>query len=195
MTAPIRLETPLSDEDVTRLQVGDFVLLSGSIYTARDAAHERLSQLLRQREKVPLELRGAVIYYCGPTPPRPGRPIGSAGPTTASRMDPFTPIILSQGVKGMIGKGRRSAEVREAILRYRCVYFGAVEGAAALLGQRVKAAEVVAFPDLGPEAIYHFVVEDFPLVVINDILGNDLYDIGLRRFARSSAAALPGAEP
>src|SRR3989304_2052456 len=195
MTAPIRLETPLSDEDVTRLQAGDFVLLSGSIYTARDAAHERLSRLLRQREKVPLELRGAVIYYCGPTPPRPGRPIGSAGPTTASRMDPFTPIILSQGVKGMIGKGRRSAEVREAILRHRCVYFGAVEGAAALLGQRVKAAEVVAFPDLGPEAIYHFVVEDFPLVVINDILGNDLYDVGLRRFARSSAAALPGAEP
>jgi len=95
----------------------------------------------------------------------------------------------------MIGKGRRSAEVREAILRYRCVYFGAVEGAAALLGQRVKAAEVVAFPDLGPEAIYHFVVEDFPLVIINDILGNDLYDVGLRRFARSSAAALPGAEP
>src|SRR3989304_9111901 len=109
MTAPIRLETPLSDEGVTRLQAGDFVLLSGSIYTARDAAHERLSQLLRQREKVPLELRGAVIYYCGPTPPRPGRPIGSAGPTTASRMDPFTPIILSQGVKGMIGKGRRGA--------------------------------------------------------------------------------------
>ncbi len=181
---PIHLTTPLSDDMVGQLRAGDHVLISGVIYTARDAAHERMYHMLQRSEPLPIDLRAQVIYYCGPTPPRPGRPIGSAGPTTATRMDPFTPALLAQGLKGTIGKGRRSPEVREALRLYRCVYFAAIEGTAALLGQRIQAAEVVAFPDLGPEAIYRLVMERFPVVVANDIYGDDIYESGQRQYAR-----------
>lgn len=181
---PIQLTTPLTDPVVERLQAGDSVLLSGRLLTARDAAHEQLCRLLERGEPLPVELGGQVIYYCGPTPPRPGRPIGSAGPTTATRMDPYTPALLGQGVKGLIGKGCRGVEVREALRQYRCVYFAAIEGTAALLGQCVRAATVIAFPDLGPEAIYQLEVERFPAVVANDIFGNDVYEEGRRQYAR-----------
>jgi fumarate hydratase subunit beta len=181
---PIHLTTPFGDETVARLKAGDSVLISGVLYTARDAAHERLHQMLLRGEPLPVDFQDQVIYYCGPTPPRPGRPIGAAGPTTSTRMDAYTPTLLARGLKGMIGKGRRGAEVCEALRRYRCVYLAAVEGTAALLGQRVQSAEVVAFPDMGPEAIYRFVVDQFPAVVVNDIYGNDLYELGRRQYAR-----------
>jgi len=183
---PLRLTTPFTDDVVARLKAGDPVVISGVLYTARDAAHERMHAMLERDEALPVDLRGQVIYYCGPTPPRPGRPIGSAGPTTATRMDLYTPALLAQGVKGMIGKGRRGPAVREALRRFRAVYFAAVEGTAALLGQRVLSADVIAFPDLGPEAIYRFVVDDFPVIVVDDIHGNNLYDIGRRQYARQS---------
>ncbi len=185
--ATFALTTPLGDDDVARLHAGDHVHLSGVVYTARDAAHERLAALLARGETLPVDLRGQVIYYCGPTPPRPGRPIGAAGPTTATRMDPYTPALLVAGLRGMIGKGRRGPEVRAALVRYRAVYFAAVEGTAALLGQRVRAAAVVAFPDLGPEAIYRLEVEAFPVVVANDIYGQDVYELGRRQYLRQGA--------
>ncbi|MGQ0550221.1 MAG: FumA C-terminus/TtdB family hydratase beta subunit [Armatimonadota bacterium] len=182
---PVQIVTPLADDVVGRLKAGDPVLITGVLYTARDAAHERMHRMLERGEALPVDLTGQVIYYCGPTPPRPGRPIGAAGPTTATRMDAYTPALLAAaGVKGMIGKGRRGAEVREALRRYRAVYFAAVEGTAALLGQRVSAADVVAFPELGPEAIYKFVVDRFPAVVANDIYGNDVYELGRRQYAQ-----------
>lgn len=181
---PAALTTPLAPADIARLHVGDEVLLSGVIYTARDAAHERLVRMLASREPLPVELSGEIIYYCGPTPARPGRPIGSAGPTTASRMDPYAPALLEHGVRGMIGKGRRSAAVKDAIRRYGAVYFAAVEGTAALLGRCVRSAEVVAFPDLGAEAVHRLVVERFPVVVANDCHGGDVYDDGRAKFRR-----------
>jgi fumarate hydratase subunit beta len=181
----IRLRTPFPVSDAERLRAGDEVLLSGIVFTARDAAHERLAQLLRDGKPLPVDLRDQVIYYCGPTPARPGRPIGSAGPTTASRMDAYTPALIVYGVRGMIGKGRRSREVREAIKVFHAIYFGAVEGTAALLGERVREAQIVAFPDLGTEAIHRLVVEDFPVVVINDVTGGDLYEQGRIRYQRT----------
>jgi len=180
----IRLQTPFAVSDAERLRAGDEVLLSGIVFTARDAAHGRLAQLLRDGKPLPVDLRDQVIYYCGPTPARPGRPIGSAGPTTASRMDGYTPALIAYGVRGMIGKGQRSQEVREAIKKFQAIYFGAVEGTAALLGERVREAQVVAFPDLGPEAIHRLVVEDFPVMVVNDVRGGDLYEEGRARFQR-----------
>jgi fumarate hydratase subunit beta len=181
---PRELRAPLPPDVIPSLRAGDQVILSGVLYTARDAAHERLVAMLARGTPLPVDLRGQVLYYCGPTPARPGRPLGSAGPTTASRMDPYTPALLAYGVRGMIGKGKRSPEVREAIRRYGAVYFAAVEGTAALLGSRVVEAEVVAFPDLGPEAIYRLVVDGFPLVVANDVHGADLYESGMARFRR-----------
>jgi len=183
----IRLQTPFAVSDAERLRAGDEVLLSGIVFTARDAAHGRLAQLLRDGKPVPVDLRDQVIYYCGPTPARPGRPIGSAGPTTASRMDGYTPALIAYGVRGMIGKGQRSQEVREAIKKFQAIYFGAVEGTAALLGERVREAQVVAFPDLGPEAIHRLVVEDFPVMVVNDVRGGDLYEEGRIRYRRAGA--------
>ena len=183
----IRLQTPFAVSDAERLRAGDEVLLSGIVFTARDAAHGRLAQLLRDGKPLPVDLRDQVIYYCGPTPARPGRPIGSAGPTTASRMDGYTPALIAYGVRGMIGKGQRSQEVREAIKKFQAIYFGAVEGTAALLGERVREAQVVAFPDLGPEAIHRLVVEDFPVMVVNDVRGGDLYEEGRIRYRRAEA--------
>ncbi len=181
---PRRITTPLSEEVVMSLRAGDRVLLSGVIYTARDAAHKRMLEMLERAEALPIELNGQVIYYAGPSPAPPGRPVGSIGPTTSGRMDPYTPRLLELGLKGTIGKGNRSPEVKEALKRYRAVYFGATGGAAALLAQRVKRAEVVAFEDLGPEAIRRLEVEDFPLVVLNDPYGGDLYEEGMRRYAK-----------
>ncbi|MFQ5839421.1 MAG: FumA C-terminus/TtdB family hydratase beta subunit [Candidatus Methylomirabilales bacterium] len=183
--APRRLQTPLSPEEVQRLAVGDPVLLDGVIYAARDAAHARLVQGLQGREEPPIPLEGQVIFFVGPTPARPGQVIGSIGPTTASRMDCYSPVLIARGLRGMIGKGKRAPEVREAMRRHGCVYFGAVEGNAALLARQVRAAEVVAYPDLGPEAIYRFLVEAFPVIVVNDVAGRDLYEEGRARYAQA----------
>ena len=180
--APARLTTPLSTSAVESLRSGDRVLLSGTVYTARDAAHARLVALLTEGRPLPFPAEGQILYYVGPTPPRPGAPIGSAGPTTSGRMDPYTPALLAAGIKGLIGKGGRSAEVREALVKHRAVYFAATGGAGALLAKRIKSAEVVAWDDLGPESVRRLVVEDFPLVVINDVFGNDLYEEGAARY-------------
>jgi len=180
--APARLTTPLSTSAVESLRSGDRVLLSGTVYTARDAAHARLVALLTEGRPLPFPADGQILYYVGPTPPRPGAPIGSAGPTTSGRMDPYTPALLAAGIKGLIGKGGRSAEVREALVKHRAVYFAATGGAGALLAKRIKSAEVVAWDDLGPESVRRLVVEDFPLVVINDVFGNDLYEEGAARY-------------
>ena len=175
---PVRLTTPLSRWDVESLHAGDRVLLSGVVYTARDAAHARLIALLEQGQALPFPTEGQVLYYVGPTPPRPGAPIGSAGPTTSGRMDPYTPALLAAGIKGLIGKGSRSAVVRDALVQHRAIYFAATGGAGALLARKIKSSEVIAWEDLGAEAVRRLVFEDFPLVVINDVFGNDLYEEG-----------------
>ena len=149
----IPLTTPLNDEDLATLKIGDRVLLSGAIFTARDAAHARLCQLIDQGKELPLDMQGQVIYFAGPSPAKPGQPTGSIGPTTSNRMDPYSPKLIAKGLKGMIGKGSRSKEVIDAMMKYKCVYFGATGGAAALLAKTVKKAEVIAYEELGPEAI------------------------------------------
>jgi fumarate hydratase subunit beta len=175
----IRITTPILDDSVVEnLKAGDFVLISGVIYTARDAAHKRIVEALNRGENPPIELQGQIIYYAGPAPAKPGRPIGSVGPTTSYRMDPYAPKLIAEGLKGMIGKGTRSREVIEACKEYKAVYFGAVGGAAAYLARCVKEAQVVAYEDLGPEAIRKLLVEDFPVFVVNDVYGNDLYLMG-----------------
>ena len=179
---PIRLTTPLAHRDVESLHAGDRVLLSGVVYTARDAAHARLIALLDRGQPLPFPTEGQVLYYVGPTPPRPGTPIGSAGPTTSGRMDSYTPALLAAGIKGLIGKGSRSAEVRAALVKHRAVYFAATGGAGALLAQKIKSAEVVAWEELGAEAVRRLVFEDFPLVVIDDVFGGDLYEEGVARY-------------
>lgn len=173
-----RIETPLTDEVIKELNIGDEVLLSGTIYTARDAAHEKLVALIQKDEELPFDPEGSVIFYVGPAPAKPGDPIGSAGPTTSYRMDPFVPDMMKAGMKGMIGKGNRSAEVVEELKQNIGVYFGATGGAAALLAKSIKEAEVIAFPELGAEAVRKLKVEDMPLIVINDCYGNDLYKKG-----------------
>jgi fumarate hydratase subunit beta len=172
-------------EDLTPLRTGDKVLISGVIYTARDAAHQRLVEHLKRREEIPLPLKGQVIYYVGPTPAPPGRIIGAAGPTSSYRMDPYTPTLLRNGLKAMIGKGSRSREVREAMLEFKAVYLAAIGGAGALASKAIKEAEVIAYPELGTEAIRRMVVEDFPAIVINDLHGGDLYEEGRRRYEAS----------
>jgi fumarate hydratase subunit beta len=179
-----KIVLPLTDEVVASLHIGDKVLITGVIYTARDAAHKRLIELIEKGQELPFDIKGQVIYYVGPTPPRPGKPIGSAGPTTSGRMDPYAPHLIERGLKGMIGKGQRSQGVRDAIVKYKAVYLGATGGAGALLSQRIKKSEIIAFPDLGPEAIHRLEVEDFPVRVINDIYGRDLYEEGVKRYAR-----------
>ncbi len=182
--AEYKLQTPLSDEDVSKLKAGDIVYLSGTLYTARDAAHKRLVDLILNGEPLPFDPQGAVIYYVGPTPPKPGEVIGSAGPTTSYRMDSYAPILIEHGLKGMIGKGKRNQDVKEACKKHKAVYFGAVGGAGALLAKRIKDAKVIAYPELGPEAVREIVVEDFPVVVVNDIYGNDLYEEGRKLWAK-----------
>ena len=170
-----KIRTPLSDEAVRRLRAGMSVTLSGVIYTARDAAHQRMVEALGRGEELPFDLRGQIIYYVGPTPAPPGKVIGSAGPTTSSRMDAFTIPLLERGLKGMIGKGGRSPEVVQAIAAHTAVYFAALGGAGALISQRVKKATVIAYEDLDTEAIRRLVVEDLPLVVAIDCDGNDIF--------------------
>jgi fumarate hydratase subunit beta len=183
----IALTTPLSRQDVEVLRVGDRVSLSGAIYTARDAAHKRMVEAIRKGEAPPIELDGQVIYFAGPSPARPGRPTGSIGPTTSYRMDAFSPVLIAKGLRGMIGKGSRGALVKEAMQRYGCVYFGATGGAAAAIAKAVRKLEVIAYDDLGPEAVRRLVVEDFAVVVINDMCGGDLYEEGQRAFREDTA--------
>lgn len=185
MTEPIRLKTPLTDNDVEGLNMGDRVLLNGIIYTGRDAAHKRLYDLLKEGKELPFDIRGQIIYYVGPTPAKPGQVFGSAGPTTSYRMDAYAPALIEKGLKGMIGKGMRSDAVKEAMKKGKAVYFAATGGAGALLAKKVKKAEVVAYEDLGPEAIRRLEVEDLPVIVINDVRGNDLYIEGEKRYRKA----------
>lgn len=178
-----KLMLPLTDKDIKSLKAGDRVLLTGVLYTARDAAHKRLTVEIK---KPPIPLKGQILYYCGPTPSMPGRPIGSAGPTTSSRMDVFTGTLLKAGLKGMIGKGQRSKEVRELIKKHKAIYFVATGGAGALLAKQIRSAKIAAYPDLGPEAIYELNVADLPVIVANDIKGNDIFEEGVKRFKRNN---------
>ena len=173
---------PLSREDVADLKAGDYVYITGTIYTARDAAHKRMYEALKNGEKLPLDLKDNFIYYMGPSPAREGRPIGSAGPTTASRMDKYAPTFLDMGLRAMIGKGKRSKEVIDAVVRNGSVYFAAVGGAGAILSKAIKASEVIAYEDLGTEAIRKLEVEDFPVIVVVDSEGTNLYDIATEKY-------------
>jgi fumarate hydratase subunit beta len=186
MSDVLSLSTPLTRAVVAQLRAGQSVSLSGTILTGRDAAHRRLVELLDRGEALPVSLVDEILYYVGPTPAPPGRPLGSAGPTTSGRMDAYAPRLITDcGLRGMIGKGIRSQAVREACRAYGAVYFGAVGGLGALLGQCVTAAEIVAYPELGPEAIYRLTVHDLPLLVVNDTVGGDAYLEGRARYAKS----------
>jgi fumarate hydratase subunit beta len=187
MTDTIKLTTPIKDGDIDRLKAGQRVLITGTLYTARDAAHKRLTELLDAGKPLPFDLKGAIIYYVGPTPPKPGQVIGSAGPTTSGRMDAYAPRLYALGLKATIGKGQRSAEVIDALKKHRAVYLAAVGGAAALIARTIKKAEVVAYEDLGPEAIRKLYVEDFPAIVVNDADGGDLFKAGVEEFRRKTA--------
>jgi fumarate hydratase subunit beta len=182
MPKTVSLTTPLTEEMVSALHIGDKVLLNGVVYSARDAAHKRLIDLLDAGAALPFEVPGQVIYYVGPSPARPGRVIGAAGPTTSYRMDPYAPRLMELGLKAMIGKGKRSPAVREAMARHKAVYLGATGGAGALISRSIRSAEVIAYEELGPEAIRRLVVENFPAVVINDVHGRDLYEEGLKEY-------------
>jgi len=173
----------LSNEDVEKLKVGNKVLLNGVIYTARDAAHKRLVEVLEKEEKLPFNPEGQVIYYVGPAPAKPGKVIGPAGPTTSYRMDPYAISLMKVGVKGMIGKGSRSQKVKKAMRKYKAVYFAAIGGATALLSEHIKKAEIMAYEDLGTEAIRRLEVENLPVIVVNDAKGGDLYEEGIRRYS------------
>lgn len=176
------ITAPIDKETAKELRAGDYVYLTGTIYTARDAAHKRMQEALEKGEALPLAMQGNVIYYMGPSPAREGRPIGSAGPTTASRMDKYAPALLDLGLIGMIGKGKRSAAVKEAVVRNGAVYFAAVGGAGALLAGSIKASEVIAYDDLGTEAIRRLTVENFPAIVVIDSEGQDLYETAVKEY-------------
>jgi fumarate hydratase subunit beta len=179
-----RIKTPLEANVIEQLRAGEKVFLTGYIYTARDAAHKRFIEALTEGSKLPLDIQDQVIYYCGPSPAPPGRVIGACGPTTSSRMDEYAPRLISLGLKGMIGKGKRSQAVKDAIQQYKAVYFGATGGAGALLSKSVKSSEIIAYEELGPEAVVKLGVVDMPLFVINDIYGNDLYESGTQQYKR-----------
>jgi len=179
-----RFTCPLSDEDVTKCHAGDALLLNGTLYAARDSAHKLLVRMADEGKPLPVDFTGAAVYYVGPSPAPPGKVIGSAGPTTSYRMDPYTEKMLQLGVKVTIGKGGRSPEVRQALQKHRGLYCAAVGGAAAVISQRISKAEVVAFEELGPEALRRLTVEDFPCIVINDIYGADLYESGVKAYRR-----------
>lgn len=180
--AQIRLQLPLTREALAPLRAGDEVLLSGDLYTARDAAHKRLVQCLQDGQPLPFDVRGQLIYYVGPAPASPGHAVGAAGPTTSYRMDAYTPALLDVGLLGMMGKGKRSPAVIESMVRHGAVYFGAVGGAAALIARHITHCEVIAYPDLGAEAVHRFTVADFPALVIIDSLGQNLYELGPRQY-------------
>jgi len=179
-----KISLPISKEKIAELKAGDYVYLTGIIYTARDAAHKRMQEALDAKENLPVDIKGTVIYYMGPSPAREGRPIGSAGPTTASRMDKYAPGLLDLGMTGMIGKGKRQQAVKDAIVRNHGIYFAAVGGAGALLSKCIKTSKVVAYDDLGTEAIRELYVEDFPVIVVIDSNGNDLYEVATEEYKR-----------
>lgn len=177
-----QIQAPLLGEEIRDLRAGDYVYITGTLYTARDAAHKRMQEALDRGEDLPFDIRGQVIYYMGPSPAREGRPIGSAGPTTASRMDKYAPRLLDLGLKGMVGKGKRTREVLDAVVRNKAVYFAAVGGAGALLSKRILKAEVIAYEDLGTEAIRKLSVENFPVIVVADRFGNNLYETAIGEY-------------
>ena len=179
-----KIKVPIKKEDIKTLKAGDYVYLTGTIYTARDAAHKRMQETLDRGNELPFPVNGNVIYYMGPSPARQGRPIGSAGPTTATRMDQYTPALLDLGLGAMIGKGKRSQNVIDAMIRNSCVYFAAVGGAGALLSKCIHSSEVVAYEDLGTEAIRKLEIVDMPVVVVIDCEGNNLYDTGIKEYAK-----------
>ncbi len=179
-----QIKTPLKKEELVDLKSGDYVYITGTIYSARDAAHKRMYESMLAGEKIPMELKDNVIYYLGPTPAKEGQVIGSAGPTTSSRMDKYTPLLLDNGLNGMIGKGKRSQEVIDAIVRNKAVYFAAVGGAGALLSKCIKKSEIIAYDDLGTEAIRKMEVEDFPVIVVIDSEGNNLYETAVENFKK-----------
>ncbi|MFH1220750.1 MAG: Fe-S-containing hydro-lyase [Candidatus Eisenbacteria bacterium] len=186
MAQPRNLKTPLTNDDLKDLRIGEKVTLSGAIYAARDAAHKRIVDLVEKNEKLPFDLQGQVIYYVGPSPARPGYAIGSAGPTTSGRMDAYTPLLISKGLKGMIGKGPRSDEVKQAMKQHGAVYFAAVGGAGALISKSITKSEVIAYPELGAEAIRKMEVKELPLIVAIDMSGDDLYQKGKEAYKRSA---------
>ncbi len=178
-----KITTPLSEDTIAALRTGDEVLISGTIYTARDEAHRRLTLLIAENMPLPFNIEGQIIYYVGPSPAKPGEVIGSAGPTTSYRMDKYAPVLMEHGLKGMIGKGKRSEEVKSAIKKYKAVYFGAIGGAGALIAKSIKSSKVIAYEELLSEAVRELTVEDFPAIVVNDIFGGDLYNEGKLKFA------------
>ena len=182
MTEPIKIQPPLTDDVIEKLKAGDRVVITGVIYTARDMAHQYMIERHKKGEKLPFELQGQILYYTGPTPAPPGKPIGSAGPTTSYRMDKYTPTLLELGLKGMIGKGPRGQEVKDAIVKHKAVYFAAIGGAGALISKTIKKAEVIAYPELGTEAVMRLEVEDFQAIVANDVHGEDLYRLGVEQY-------------
>lgn len=184
MTEVKAITPPLRDDDVADLKIGTAVHITGVLYTARDAAHKRLVELIETGAQLPFDLEGQIIYYVGPTPAKPGSVIGSAGPTTSGRMDPYAPRLIAKGLKGMIGKGIRGQNVVEAMKKHKAVYFAATGGAAALIAKSVKSAEVVAYEDLGSEAIRRLEVEDFPAIVVQDMYGGNLYEDGVKLYRR-----------
>ena len=178
------INTPLTDEVINDLKAGDRVLLNGIIYTGRDAAHRRLVELIENGEELPMDIKNQTIYYVGPCPAKPGQVIGSAGPTTSGRMDAYAPLLMEHGLKGMIGKGIRAQQVVDSMIKNNAVYFAAIGGAGALLAEAIKEAEVIAFPDLGAEAIYKLRIENFPVTVVIDNRGNDLYKLGKEKYKK-----------
>lgn len=181
----MKLTTPLTDDMVGKLHAGDKVEITGTIFVARDAAHKRMVEALDRGDKLPVDVQGQVVYYMGPSPTKPGKVIGSAGPTTSGRMDKYAPRMMAEGLKGMIGKGLRAAPVKDAMKKYKAVYFAATGGAAALIAQRIVKSEVVAYEDLGAEAMLRLQVKDFPAIVVNDMYGGDAYEDGKKRYQRT----------
>ena len=182
MSSPIKITTPLTDEIIARLKAGDQVQITGIIYTGRDMAHKYMVDGHKKGQAFPFDLKGQILYYTGPTPAPPGRPIGATGPTTSYRMDKYAPYLLEHGLKGMIGKGQRGPEVRSSIKKNTAVYFAAIGGAGALISKAIKKAEVIAYPELGTEAVQRLEVEDFPVFVVNDVHGGDLYEMGVKQY-------------
>ncbi|MFC2009129.1 Fe-S-containing hydro-lyase [Chloroflexota bacterium] len=187
MPKPKRIDLPLTEETLSDLRAGDSLLLNGVIYVGRDAAHKRMIEALDQGKPMPINVEGQTVYFMGPSPARPGRPIGAAGPTTSGRMDAYSPRLIEQGLKGMIGKGPRSREVLDAMVRYKAVYLGAIGGAGAILSKSIRKAEVVAYEELGAEALRRLEVQDFPVTVVNDIYGGDLYEEGRKEYRLTSS--------
>ena len=182
MGDPVKIQPPLTDDIIEELKAGERVVISGVIYTARDMAHKYMVEGHKRGEPLPFDVKGQILYYTGPTPAPPGKPIGSAGPTTSYRLDKYTPYLIKLGLKGMIGKGPRGQEVKDAIKTHKAVYFAAIGGAGALISKTIRKADVIAYPELGTEAIMKLVVEDFPAVVVNDVHGADLYRIGVEQY-------------